>query len=158
MNKAFLWSQALNTTSNDFCVIDGTFSEYDRTVEQYEALSEMNRSDFRQQAVSHPEGCSPSFRKRKRKGWLYVQGNYQEKDDIGRLRVYRFIIKSDDWSEARQTLVAYSQQIGCTPFAADLEQLESNKNNLKKTVLWIIITIALAIITVLAISFCDSSR
>lgn len=148
--KAVLWSQGVYETDLEYFVIDGVSSRYSGSQEQDESLVMMNTTQFvlMKKHCDH-EKTSPSFLVKKSKDWLYVEGNFNEKDPAERLRVFRFAIRSKNADEVISTLESYAQQMGCTVRQSDLEELRKLCNyrfffhNINKTK---IITICVIIV------------
>lgn len=122
--KAVLWSQGVFATDLEYFVIDGIPSRYSGSQEQEEALVMMNTTPFVLiKKHRDQEKTSPSFVVKKNKEWLYVEGNFNEKDQADRLRVFRFAIRSKNADEVISTLESYAKQMGCTVNQFDLKEL-----------------------------------
>lgn len=129
--KAVLWSQGISETDSEFFVIDGAYSRYSGSLEQDEALRLMNKSPF-ELVKRHKDGekTSPSFMVKKSKDWLYIEGNFNEKDSAERLRIYRFTISSTNSKEITQTLENYAHKMECTIYKQDLIELKNICNRI----------------------------
>lgn len=153
-NKAILWCQGTTPTTPSDIVIDGKQSVYEHQNDQDLAIGFINTAK-KTKVYSHKDGdnTSPSFmlwfskhKKKDTQQWLFVQGNYHTKDDVGRLRVYQYAFRLFENSDVVTTFIQYSKMIGCEPFDTDIEKIMKYTTN-KKTISWktrtIIITIAL---------------
>ena len=100
--KNVLWSQGISETDPGYFVIDGQESRYSTSnVEQEEALIIMNTGKFE---LIYKKEKDSSLKLKQNKEWLYIEGSFNEKDTIGRIRVYRFLTNQKIPSEIIQTL------------------------------------------------------
>lgn len=110
--KNVLWSQGISETDPGYFVIDGQESRYSTSnADQKEALIIMNTGNF--ELIYKKEKISP-FKLKQNKEWLYIEGSFNEKDTIGRIRVFRFLTNQKIPSEIIQTLKNYASKINCT--------------------------------------------
>ena len=110
--KNVLWSQGISETDPGYFVIDGQESRYSTSnVEQEEALIIMNTGKFE---LIYKKEKDSSLKLKQNKEWLYIEGSFNEKDTIGRIRVYRFLTNQKIPSEIIQTLKNYAKKINCT--------------------------------------------
>ena len=119
-NKEILWSQGCNETDSDYMIIDGAISRYTGTSEQTMAVSVL-QSDGSLTLCKHNKRrkTSPSFKVRKKCRWTIIDGNYEEKDDSNRHRVYSIAIRSHRPDKVISSLLSNSKKIGCTPMNGD---------------------------------------
>lgn len=146
--KAALWSQGLSATAPDYYVINGVSSRDSESKEQTDALIMMNTMQL-PLVKKHREGddSTSSFKVKKDKDWFYSEGNFNETDFVGRLRVYRFLIHSNNGNEVISTLQSYAETIGCSIQQHDLKEISqifNNKHN-KTIIILCSIIIAMAI-------------
>lgn len=139
--RAVLWSQGVFETDLEYFVIDGVSNRYSGSPEQEEALVLMNTTPFvLMKKHCDYEKTSPSFLVKKNKEWLYIEGNFNEKDHADRLRVFRFAICSKNANEIISTLESYAQKLDCTVNQYDLKELRKLCNinfpfhNITKTI------------------------
>lgn len=149
--KAALWSQGLSATDSDYFVIDGESSRDSDTKKQIDVLVKMNTKQL-PLIKKHGEGdnLSSAFKVKKDKDWFYVEGNFNETDSAGRLRVYRFLIHSNESKEVVSTLQSYAKSLGCSIHQPDIKEITRtfNKKNNK-----IVITLCVIILTIAIIIF-----
>ena len=86
---------------------------------------------------------------------MYIEGSFNEKDTIGRIRVYRFLTNQKIPSEIIQTLKNYAKKINCTINKNNERQIQRILKrklffSLKNMFIGLIIVMLLAIIGFLA--------
>ena len=122
-----MWSQGLSETDKDFLLIDCILNRYTKTVEQNHALSILFSSKFKTIADNKKRpNTSPSFKLKRMRGWTCVEGNFLEKDDANRLRVYIFACKSHSADKVISSLQENSKLLGCTPMQEDINTIKKN--------------------------------
>lgn len=137
--KSVLWSQGLSATDPGYLVIDGKPSRYSGSSEQENAMAMMNSMSFiLERKHKEGDGTSPSFVVKKNEQWLYVEGNFQEKDCADRLRVFRYLIHSQKPEEVVFTLEDYARKLECNLFQKDKDIIhdicKKSSHNFHKTV------------------------
>lgn len=121
-NKEILWSQGCNETDLDYLTIDGVDGRYTGSSEQTKAIAIL-QSDGSLTICKHNNRrhTSLTFKVRKRCLWTIIDGNYEEKDDANRHRVYSFAFRGHKTRNVISSLLSNSQKIGCTPINGDIE-------------------------------------
>lgn len=157
--KAILWSQGICETDPEYFVIDEKPSRYSGSIEQEQSLVLMNTTSFVLiKKHDNHDSTSPSFVVKKNKDWLYIEGNFNEKDHANRLRVFRFAIRSKNADEVISTLNSYAQMMNCTINSYDLNELRKicnhhfPFNNINKNKIITICTII--IVTTICLLWC----
>ncbi len=147
--KNILWSQGLNETDKGFMIIDGVLTRYSQTIEQNQALSILHSNSFK--TITDNIKCpktSPSFKLKRMKEWTCIEGNFMEKDDFNRLRVYTFACKSHSSKKVISSLLRNSKIIGCTPMQEDIIAVKNNFNKLQIITSILCVTIVLTIVAI----------
>lgn len=166
MNAA-LWSQGVSTQDPADIVIDGVKSTYANTFEQNDVLAFLNVTP-KNVLNQHGQGDKTSHEFYVAQGqneidgapWVFIQGNYQNRDKIGRLRVFRFATRKKSADEIITVLKEYSNLISCQLFEEDVSKIEklikkgAKRNPIKKNnkSLKIKIILCVTIIVIAAIS------
>lgn len=153
--NAILCVQGTSPTSQSDLIIDGKLLKYNHLDEQDLALGFINTlKKILVYQHRDRDGTSPSYRlsiSSKTDGirWIILQGNYKDKDEVGRLIGFKYAAKLQN-SNLVQTFIDYTHMAGYTLFDEDIVFTENkikqiNKNKKK----WIIITmvVTLAIVT-----------
>lgn len=146
--ESIMWSQGTNSTDEAFILIDGILTRYSKTVEQNHALSILFSSKFR--TIADNKKCpntSPSFKLKRMRGWTCVEGNFLERDEADRLRVYIFACKSHSTDKVISSLQNNSKLLGCTLMQEDINIIKKN-NKIQ------LIKIALCLMIVAIVGIC----
>lgn len=145
--KEILWSQGLNETDPGKLVIDGVLSDYTQSVVQDNALELIYpKTALLLKRHTANSLTSTSYKLRFKSGWLILEGNYEEKDDSGRNRVYCFAVKSINYKRLQSSILSTSKKINCTPNDRDLAETKHTMNTIKN--------IVICTLTILAITLC----
>lgn len=132
--KSVLWSQGVSVADPGYLVIDGKSSRYSGSSEQENAMAMMNNMSLTLvRKHMDGDGTSPSFVVKKDMQWLYVEGNFHEKDCANRLRVFRYLIHSQKPDEVVSTLEDSTREIGCTLYQKDKDIIHDICNKLSNS-------------------------
>lgn len=150
MMENILWSQGLNETDKGFMIIDGVLSRYAQTIEQNQALAILHSDSYK--TIADNRKCpktSPSFKLKRMKEWTCIEGNFIERDDFNRLRVYTFACKSHSSKKVISSLLFNSKLLDCTPMQEDIDAV---KNNFKKSQIITSLLCVTIILTIVAVA------